>query len=91
MEIRIPDTVKARAAAKRLQRIFESCSFLTETVLVPTAGDEGIRLESCNANAAVALALQSAFHEASIEILLTIDDRALHNTVTLQLGPNGYD
>ena len=89
VEIRAPDTAQARAAAKRLTRVFESCGYLTET-FPATDGAKGIRLETVTKNAEAALAIQTAFHDAGIEILLTVHEAAPDNSVILYLAQEGY-
>jgi hypothetical protein len=89
VEIRAPDTPQARAAAKRLTRVFESCGYISE-IFTATDASRGIRLETVTKNAEAALAIQTAFHDAGIEILLTVHESAPHNSVILHLAPEGY-
>jgi hypothetical protein len=87
VEIRVPTDTEARAVAKRLHRIFDSCGYATAIIAEPESDSppEGVQLLCSPENAQSGLAIQSAFQSAGIDVLLTVHQKA-RNKVVVQLG-----
>ena len=86
LEIRRTADPKASALARRLAAIFESCGYHTRMLLDPDQTTEGVHLKSHPENAESALSIQSAFHGAGIDCLLSIDPLLSADVVSLQIG-----
>jgi hypothetical protein len=91
VEIRSPDTVEARASAKRLQKTFDSCGYVTELNIVESGSRDGVFIEGSPESAGCALALQSAFHAAGIHSTVAILELSRREWVILSLGPKGIE
>jgi hypothetical protein len=88
VEIRTARDESAKSFAHRLARIFDSCAYHTRIIDDPDSGREGVHLKTHPKNAASALAIQSAFHGASIDCLLSVDNKLLPDVVVLHVGAN---
>src|SRR5205823_12828042 len=88
VEIRRTDHLDAAALAKKLCGIFDSCGYPTRVLPDPDAHREGVHLKSHPKHAASALAIQSAFHSADIDCLLSIEDNLPPDAVILHIGAN---
>jgi hypothetical protein len=89
VEIRAIDEKESQATARRLREVFTSCGFMVEMMTSADQKSEGLRLETNSRNAAAALAIQSAFHQARIDTTLLLQDQGPRDVVILRLGRHG--
>lgn len=89
VEICAIDEEEAQATAKRLRQVFASCGFLVDMMREEDNQSEGLRLETNSRNAAAALAIQSAFHQARVDTTLLLQDSGPRDVVVLRLGRHG--
>lgn len=89
VEIRAIDEEEAQATARKLREVFTSCGFLVEMMQSTDANGEGLCLETNSRNAAAALAIQSAFHQARIDTTLLLQDKGPRDVVVVKLGRHG--
>jgi hypothetical protein len=89
VEIRASNEPEPQATAKQLREIFVSCGFLVDLVSGAEGKTEGLRLETNSRNAAAALAIQSAFHQARIDTTLLLQDKGPRDVVIVRLGQHG--
>jgi hypothetical protein len=86
VELRFPHDEESRELARKLTRIFESCSFQCQAVRELSSPARGVRVESHTDSKHVASLIYDAFESAGIRATVASHPKAPTDTVIVHLG-----